>query len=135
MLRPRGRRAAPGSARHPESPRGSRSGRSGRLPAGGLAGCEASRHGGEDTTPLGVSSGLPMERHHLHTFQLVVEGLAEPREFLMPFETDDVIQATDACSRYIARQEDNFLPLGAEEAVRANRILLVRHLSVAPFQE
>lgn len=76
-----------------------------------------------------------MERHHLHTFQLVVEGLAEPREFLMPFETDDVIQATDACSRYIARQEDNFLPLGAEEAVRANRILLVRHLSVAPFQE
>ena len=76
-----------------------------------------------------------MDRKHLHTFQLVVEGLAEPREFLMPFETDDVIQATDACSRYIARQEDNFLPLGAEEAVRANRILLVRHLSVVPFQE
>ena len=76
-----------------------------------------------------------MERNHLHTFQLVVDGLAEPREFLMPFETDDVIQATDACSRYIARQEDNFLPLGAAEAVRANRVLLVRHLSVAPFEE
>jgi hypothetical protein len=76
-----------------------------------------------------------MERNHLHTFHLVVEGLPEPREFLMPFETDDVIQATDACARYIARQEDNFLPLGADEAVRANRVLLVRHLSVAPFEE
>jgi len=77
----------------------------------------------------------PMDRKHLHTFHLVVEGLAEPREFLMPFETDDVIQATDACSRYIARQEDNFLPLGASEAVRSNRVLLVRHLHVVPFEE
>jgi len=76
-----------------------------------------------------------MDRKHLHTFQLVVEGLADPREFLMPFESDDVIQATDACSRYIARQEDNFLPLGAEQAVRANRVLLVKHLSVGPFEE
>ena len=76
-----------------------------------------------------------MDRKHLHTFQLVVEGLAEPREFLMPFETDDVIQAIDACSRYIARQEDNFLPLGATEAVRSNRILLLRHLQVVPFEE
>lgn len=76
-----------------------------------------------------------MDRKHLHTFQLVVEGLADPREFLMPFESDDVIQATDACSRYIARQEDNFLPLGADQAVRANRVLLVKHLSVEPFEE
>ncbi len=76
-----------------------------------------------------------MDRKHLHTFQLVVEGLAEPKTFLMPFETDDVIQATDACSRYVARQEDNFLPLGADEAVRANRILLVRHVAVEPFEE
>ncbi len=76
-----------------------------------------------------------MDRKYLHTFQLVVEGLAEPREFLMPFESDDVIQATDACSRYIARQEDNFLPLGADQAVRANRVLLVKHLSVGPFEE
>ncbi|HMM36424.1 MAG TPA: hypothetical protein P5164_18815 [Thermoanaerobaculia bacterium] len=76
-----------------------------------------------------------MDRKHLHTFQLVVEGLADPREFLMPFESDDVIQATDACSRYIARQEDNFLPLGADQAVRANRVLLVKHLSVGPFEE
>ncbi len=76
-----------------------------------------------------------MDRNHLHTFQLVVEGLADPREFLMPFESDDVIQATDACSRYIARQEDNFLPLGADQAVRANRVLLVKHLSVGPFEE
>ena len=76
-----------------------------------------------------------MDRKFLHTFQLVVEGLADPREFLMPFESDDVIQATDACSRYIARQEDNFLPLGADQAVRANRVLLVRHLSVGPFEE
>ncbi len=76
-----------------------------------------------------------MDRKHLHTFQLVVDGLADPREFLMPFESDDVIQATDACSRYIARQEDNFLPLGAEQAVRANRVLLVKHLSVEPFEE
>lgn len=76
-----------------------------------------------------------MERKHLHVFQLTVEGLPEPREFLMPFETDDVIQAVDACSRYIARQEDNFLPLGAEESVRANRVLLVRHLRVVPFEE
>lgn len=76
-----------------------------------------------------------MDRKYLHTFQLVVEGLAEPRQFLMPFESDDVIQATDACSRYIARQEDNFLPLGADQAVRANRVLLVKHLSVGPFDE
>jgi len=76
-----------------------------------------------------------MDRKHLHTFQLVVEGLADPREFLMPFESDDVIQATDACSRYIARQEDNFLPLGADQAVRANRVLLVKHFSVGPFEE
>ena len=76
-----------------------------------------------------------MDRKYLHTFQLVVEGLADPREFLMPFESDDVIQATDACSRYIARQEDNFLPLGADQAVRANRVLLVEHLSVGPFEE
>ena len=76
-----------------------------------------------------------MDRKHLHTFQLVVDGLADPREFLMPFESDDVIQATDACSRYIARQEDNFLPLGADQAVRANRVLLVKHLSVGPFEE
>ena len=76
-----------------------------------------------------------MDRKYLHTFQLVVEGLADPREFLMPFESDDVIQATDACARYIARQEDNFLPLGADQAVRANRILLVKHLSVGPFEE
>lgn len=76
-----------------------------------------------------------MERKHLHTFQLVIDGLSEPREFLMPFESDDVIQATDACSRYIARQEDNFLPLGASEAVRSNRVLLVKHLQVVPFEE
>ncbi len=76
-----------------------------------------------------------MDRKHLHTFELTVDGLPAPREFLMPFETDDVIQAVDACSRYIARQEDNFLPLGAEETVRANRIVLVRHLKVAPFEE
>ncbi len=76
-----------------------------------------------------------MDRKHLHTFQLVVEGLPEPRTFLMPFETDDVIQATDACSRYIARQEDDFLPLGADQAVRANRVLLVRHVQVEPFEE
>lgn len=76
-----------------------------------------------------------MERKHLHTFELVVEGLAGPKEFLMPFESDDVIQATDACARYIARQEDNFLPLGASEAVRSNRVLLVRHVQVVPFEE
>ena len=76
-----------------------------------------------------------MERKHLHTFHLVVEGLADPREFLMPFETDDVIQAIDACSRYIARQEDNFLPLGATEAVRSNKVLVLRHIRVVPFEE
>jgi hypothetical protein len=76
-----------------------------------------------------------MDRKHLHTFQLVVEGLSEPKEFLMPFETDDVLQAIDACSRYIARQEDNFLPLGETEAVRSNKVLLVRHLQVVPFEE
>ena len=76
-----------------------------------------------------------MERKHLHTFKLVIDGLAEPREFLMPFESDDVILAIDACSRYIARQEDNFLPLGAAEAVRSYRVLLVRHLNVVPFEE
>lgn len=77
----------------------------------------------------------PMEHKHLHTFLLTIDGLPEPREFLMPFDTDDVIQAIDACSRYVARQEDNFLPLGAEESVRANRVLLVRHLRVVPFGE
>ena len=46
-----------------------------------------------------------------------------------------MIQAIDACSRYISRQEDNFLPLGETEAVRSNKVLLVRHLHVVPFEE
>lgn len=74
-----------------------------------------------------------MDRAFLHVFQLTIEGLSEPRVFRMPYEREDVAEATDACAKYIGRQEDNFLPLGEAEAVRANKVLLVAHLSVSPY--
>ncbi len=76
-----------------------------------------------------------MDLAFLHVFELTVDGLASSFEFRMPYERDDVAEATDACAKYIARQEDNFLPLGEDAAVRAHRVLLIRHLSVAPMPE
>ena len=74
-----------------------------------------------------------MERSFLHVFQLTIEGLGEPRLFRMPYEREDVAEATDACAKYVARQEDNFLPIGEAEAVRANKVLQVTHISVSPY--
>ncbi|MCC6130910.1 MAG: hypothetical protein IT186_13380 [Acidobacteria bacterium] len=71
-----------------------------------------------------------MEHNFLHTFELAVEGLSERLEFSMYFETADVKEATDAFAAYVARQEDNFLPLGLDAAVRAHRIYFIRHVRV-----
>jgi hypothetical protein len=69
-----------------------------------------------------------MEHRFLHTFRLTVEGLAEPIEFRMFLEVEDVAEATDAFAKYVARQEDDFLPLGETGAVRANRVLRIDHV-------
>ncbi len=71
-----------------------------------------------------------MAHQFLHVFRLTVEGLAETVEFRMFHDLDDVTEVTDAFSKYVARQEDDFLPLGPAAAVRANRILHVAHVRV-----
>lgn len=69
-----------------------------------------------------------MEHEYLHVFRLTVDGLPEPVEFTMFHESDDVADVTDAFAKYVARQEDDFLPLGPSAAVRANRVLKIEHL-------
>jgi hypothetical protein len=71
-----------------------------------------------------------MSQQFLHVFRLTVDGLTEPVEFRMLHELDDVTEVTDAFAKYVARQEDDFLPLGPAAAVRANRILHVAHVRV-----
>jgi len=71
-----------------------------------------------------------MEQNFLHTFRLTVEGLPGPVEFRMLHESDDVAEVTDAFAKYVARQEDEFLPIGAAAAVRANRVVHVAHVRV-----
>jgi hypothetical protein len=77
-----------------------------------------------------------MDNNFLHTFELAVEGITERLEFSMYYETADVKEVIDAFSAYVARQEDNFLPLGLDAAVRATRIYFIRHLRVgtAPLE-
>ncbi len=76
-----------------------------------------------------------MEHRFLHTFRLTVEGLSEPLEFSMFYEMDDVKEATDACALYVARQEDNFLPIGLNRAIRAHRVLMIEHVLSQPNPE
>jgi hypothetical protein len=45
-------------------------------------------------------------------------------------ESDDIIDATDGFAKYVARQEDDFLPLGPKAAVRASKVIHVEHLRV-----
>lgn len=71
-----------------------------------------------------------MENNYLHVFRLVVDGLPDPVEFQMFHELDDVVEVTDAFAKYVARQEDDFLPIGPKAAVRASRVFHVEHLSV-----
>lgn len=71
-----------------------------------------------------------MEHEYLHTFRLVVEGLPDPVEFEMFHESADVADVTDAFAKYVARQEDDFLPLGTSAAVRADRVVRIDHLRV-----
>jgi hypothetical protein len=71
-----------------------------------------------------------MEHNFLHVFRLTVEGLPGPVEFRMFHETDDVLEATDGFAKYVARQEDDFLPLGPKAAVRASKVIHVEHLRV-----
>jgi len=71
-----------------------------------------------------------MEHKYLHVFRLTVEGLPGPVEFRMFHETDDVLDATDGFAKYVARQEDDFLPLGPQAAVRASKVIHVEHLRV-----
>jgi hypothetical protein len=69
-----------------------------------------------------------MDNKYLHTFRLVVEGLPEPVEFHMFHELDDVATVTDSFAKYVARQEDDFLPLGEGGAVRASHVLHLTHV-------
>ena len=71
-----------------------------------------------------------MEHNFLHTFRLTVEGLGQPVEFRMFHDLDDVTEVTDAFSKYVARQEDDFLPLGTTAAVRASKVVHVEHVKV-----
>ena len=69
-----------------------------------------------------------MDHNFLHTFRLTVEGLAGPVEFGMLHELSDVTEVTDGFAKYVARQEDDFLPLGTNAAVRASKVIHVLHL-------
>lgn len=71
-----------------------------------------------------------MEQNYLHTFRLRVEGFAEPVEFNMYHELDDIAEVTDAFAKFVARQEDDFLPLGIAAAVRASKIFHLEHVTV-----
>jgi hypothetical protein len=69
-----------------------------------------------------------MEHNYLHTFRITVEGLPEPLEFGMFHELDDVTEVTDGFAKYVARQEDDFLPLGTAAAVRASKVIHLVHV-------
>ncbi len=69
-----------------------------------------------------------MDNKYLHTFRLVVDGLPEPIEFHMFHELDDVATVTDSFAKYVARQEDDFLPLGEGGAVRASNVIHIVHV-------
>jgi hypothetical protein len=69
-----------------------------------------------------------MEHNYLHTFRITVEGLPEPLEFEMFHELADVTEVTDGFAKYVARQEDDFLPLGATAAVRASKVIHLVHV-------
>jgi hypothetical protein len=71
-----------------------------------------------------------MEYNYLHTFRLAVHGLSQPVEFRMAHDLDNAAQVTDAFAKYVARQEDDFLPLGATGAVRASRVVHISHVRV-----
>jgi len=43
-------------------------------------------------------------------------------------ELDDVTEVTDGFAKYVARQEDDFLPLGATAAVRASKVIHLVHM-------
>ena len=76
-----------------------------------------------------------MEHKYLHLFRLTVDGLSAPVEFPMFHELADVAEVTDAFAKYVARQEDDFLPLGTDGAVRASRVVHVAHVSARPATE
>ena len=69
-----------------------------------------------------------MDHNFLHTFRLTVEGLPEPVEFGMFHELNEVEEVKDGFAKYVARQEDDFLPLGTNAAVRASKVIHLVHL-------
>ena len=71
-----------------------------------------------------------MEHNFLHVFRLTVEGLAEPVEFRMFHDLDDVMEVTDGFAKYVARQEDDFLPIGNKAAIRASKVVQIEHVRV-----
>lgn len=73
-----------------------------------------------------------MDNKFLHTFRLVVDGLPETVEFRMFHELEDVATVTDSFAKYVARQEDDFLPIGEGGAVRASRVLQIAHVKSEP---
>lgn len=71
-----------------------------------------------------------MDHNFLHLFRLVVDGLPDPVQFQMYHQLDDRKEVTDEFAKYVARQEDDFLPLGEAAAVRANKVVHISHVSV-----
>jgi len=69
-----------------------------------------------------------MDLNYLHVFRLTIDGLAAPVEFEMLHELAEVAEVTDSFAKYVARQEDDFLPLGANAAVRAHRVIHIEHV-------
>lgn len=69
-----------------------------------------------------------MQHDYLHVFRLTVEGIAEPIEFRMFHEKEDASEVTDGFAKWVARQEDDFIPLGPTAAIRANRVLRIDHV-------
>ena len=69
-----------------------------------------------------------MDLNYLHVFRLTIDGLAAPVEFEMLHELAEVAEVTDSFAKYVARQEDDFLPLGENGAVRATRVIHLTHV-------
>ena len=69
-----------------------------------------------------------MEHNYRHVFALRVDGMSDAVEFQMFHELEDISEVTDSFAKYVARQEDDFLPLGPAAAVRASRIFHIAHV-------
>ena len=76
-----------------------------------------------------------MEHNFVHVFRLIVDGLAEAVEFEMYHASGDVPEVVDAFAKYVARQEDDFLPLGTTGAIRADRVVRIDHIHCTSLRD